>query len=158
MLFSGVTPAFSFPFSNASTTEPELIFGTIYHHTEAVVYYDGDAEVGVVMNIHAVGDVSNITIHNVTSRQKMTIDTNKLAQLTGKGVIAGDNITIDTSRRSKKIILTRDGIDTNIMNCLDRGTDWITLTKGDNIIAYTAESGNRDLQFTVSYKIAYEGV
>lgn len=156
--FSGVTPAFSFPFSNASTTVPELIFGEIYHNTEAVIYYDGDTEVGVTMNIHALGDVTNVVIHNVTSRQKMTIDTTKLAKLTGFGIIAGDNITIETSRRNKSITLTRDGVDINIMNCLDRGTDWITLTKGDNIIAYTAETGSRDLQFTMVNKIAYEGV
>ena len=156
-LFSGVTPKFHFPFSNASTTEPELIFGEIYRHTEAVIYYDGDSEVGVYINIHAVGDVTNLTIHNVSSRQKMTIDTTKLAKLTGSGIIAGDNIVIETSRNKKKITLTRDGVDINIMNCLDRGTDWITLTKGDNIIAYTADVGNTDLQFTVTNKIAYEG-
>ena len=156
--FSGVTPAFHFPFSNASTTEPELIFGTIYHNTEEVIYYEGDSEVGVTINIHALGDVENIKVYNVTSRQVMTIDTVKLAKLTGSGLVAGDNIMIETSSRTKKITLTRDGVTTNIMNCLDRGTDWITLTKGDNIIAYTADKGSMDLQFTVEYKIAYEGV
>jgi hypothetical protein len=156
--FSGVTPAFSFPFSNESMTEPTLIFGVIEHKTEDVIYYDGDSNVGMTIIIHATGEVGNLAIYNVTAREQMRIDTAKLAALTGSGIISGDTITIETKQRNKSITLLRDGVAINILNCLDRGTAWLTLTKGDNIIAYRAESGSSNVQFRVEYRNAYEGV
>ena len=157
-VFSGVNPVFEFPFSNESLTEPLLEFGSIENKTEAVIYYDGDSEVGMTMTIHAIGTVKNLSIYNVTSRKQMNIDTSKLEILTGNGIIAGDTITIETKEKHKSITLLRDGAVINILNCLDRGTDWLTLSKGDNIIAYRAEEGGMNVQFKVTYKNAYEGV
>ena len=156
-MFSGIKPTFKFPFSNNSTTEPLLKMGSIEHKSEAVIYYDGDSEVGVTIVIHAIGEASNLTIHNVTARERMRIDTTKLAALTGSGIVAGDTITIETKQRDKRITLLRDGKETNILNCLDRGTKWLKLSKGDNIFAYEAETGSSNLQFRISNKILYEG-
>lgn len=156
--FSGVRSLFSFPFSNESLTEPLLELGAIELKTERNIYYDGDPDIGMTIMIHAIGDVSNLSIYNVTARQQMNIDTTKLAALTGSGIIAGDTIIVETKRREKGITLLRDGANINILNCLDRGTAWLTLSKGDNVIAYRAESGSNNIQFRVTYKNAYEGV
>lgn len=88
----------------------------------------------------------------------MVINTTKLAALTGFGIITGDDIIISTIKGDRSIILLREGIYTNILNCLDRDSSWIRLIKGDNLFAYTATSGASNLQFRVNNQIAYEGV
>lgn len=157
-VFSGAEPAFEFPFYNDSIDQDLLLMGTIEIKTERVIVYDGDGEVGITIVIHAVGTASNISIYNVGTREVMRIDTDKLASLTGSGVIAGDTITITTSKNNKTITLLRDGKETNILNCLSRDSDWFQLSKGDNIFAYTAETGNTSLQFRIENRVIYEGV
>lgn len=157
-IFYGVEPLFEFAFSNESTTGKLIEFGTIKNETEQTIYYSGDAEIGIVITIHAIGDVSNITIYNIGTRETMRIDTNKLKQLTGSGMIAGDEIIISTIKGDKSITLLRNGIYTNILNCLDKDADWFQLAKGDNIFAYRAEEGMTNLQFRIENKTVYEGV
>jgi hypothetical protein len=157
-VFYGVDPMFEFPFSNESLLECLLEMGTIQNQTEKVVTYDGDSEIGITITIHAVGEVSNITIYNTRTREIMRIDTDKLALITGSGIIAGDDIIICTVKGNKSIRLRRDGKITNILNCLEKNPDWFQLVKGDNIFAYTAEYGSSNLQFKIENQIAYEGV
>ena len=71
---------------------------------------------------------------------------------------AGDEITICTVKKRKSITLLRAGKTTNILNCLDRNPDWFSLSKGDNVFAYTAESGGTNLQFKINHQVIYEGV
>lgn len=154
----GVEPVFEFPFSNESLTDPLITFGNIRFKRENVITYKGDAEIGVTIHIHAIGEAKNITIYNTETREIMRIDTTKLESLTGSGIIAGDDIIIKTQKGEKSITLIREGKSINILNCLDKGTDWFTLAKGDNIFAFTAESGTTNLQFWIENKVIYEGV
>lgn len=156
--FSTVVSAFEFPFSNESLTKPLIEFATISKETRAIIYYDGDSEVGMTLVLHATGNVKNLTIHNLTANKKMRIDTTKLSTLTGKEIVAGDTITIETRNRQKSITLLREGKTFNIINCLDRGTAWLTLSKGDNDIYYQADEGDMNIQFKIEYRNAYEGV
>lgn len=157
-IFYGVEPLFEFPFSNESLTEPLIEFGEIKNETEQTIYYSGDAETGIMIYIHAIGDVSNITIYNTGTREVMRIDTNKLQKLTGTGMVAGDEIIICTVKGEKSVTLLRNGLYTNILNCLDKDADWFQLSKGDNIFAFVAEEGTSNLQFRIENKIVYEGV
>ena len=156
--FYSIDPMFEFPFSNESLTEPLLVFGEIQIKTEGVITYYGDAEIGVTIYIHANGPASNIDIYNTETREVMKIDTVKLQKLTGKGIVASDDIVINTSKGDKSITLIREGVSYNILNCLDKNTDWFTLAKGDNIFAFTADSGVTNLQFRIENKVIYEGV
>lgn len=156
--FYGIEPLFEFEFSNESLTDSFIEFGSIENQTEKTVYYDGDAEVGVTITIHAIGEARMITIYNTGTREVMRIDTTKIQQLTGSGLIAGDDIIIETTRGQKSIQLLRSGIYTNILNCLERGSDWFQLAKGDNVFAYTAEYGSENLQFKIENRSLYEGV
>lgn len=157
-VFSGVEPMFEFPFSNESLFEPLLEMGSIVNATDKVVIYDGDAETGVMITIHAVGEATNITIYNIGTREQMKIDTTKLQTYTGSGIKAGDDIIINTIPGEKSIQLLREGVTTNILNCLDRNSDWFKLAKGDNVFAYTAESGGSNLQFSIESSVVYEGI
>lgn len=167
-LFSTIEPAFEFPFPNESLTEPSLEMGKLIHKQDVNIYYDGDYDIGMIMTIHAVGNVNSIKIVNEKTNESMRIDNEKLKQLTTSGIQDGDTIIIDTRDRYQRITLLREGIEINILNCLDRGTDWIALRRGDNHISYHTEDGDTNaddynntakyLQFTITNKIAYLGV
>lgn len=157
-VFYGIDPMFEFPFSNESLYDALLEMGSIQNQHEKVITYNGDAEIGVTITIHAIGEASNITIYNTGTREIMKIDTDKLSALTGSGIIAGDDIVICTVKGNKSIKLLRSGKTTNILNCLDKNTDWFQLAKGDNIFAYTAQSGSSNLQFKIDNRVIYEGV
>ena len=45
-----------------------------------------------------------------------------------------------------------------IIDSYHKNTDWFTLAKGDNIFAFTADSGVTNLQFRIENKVIYEGV
>lgn len=157
-VFSGIEPLFEFPFKNESLVTNLLEMGEIQNSAEQVITYNGDAEIGVTIIIYAIGDASNVTIYNAGTREVMRIDTDKLAALTGEGIVAGDEITIKTTKGDKSITLLRGGITTNILNCLDKNADWFQLVKGDNVFVYTAETGNSNLQFRIENRVIYEGV
>lgn len=156
--FYTIDPVFEFPFSNESLTEPLLAFGEIQIKTEGVITYHGDSEIGVVIYIHAIGKATNINIYNTETREVMSINTDRLEQLTGKDLVASDDIVINTAKGEKSITLVREGVSYNILNCLDKNTDWFSLSKGDNIFAFTAETGVTNLQFRIENQVIYEGV
>ena len=156
--FYSIDPMFEFPFSNESLDEPLLVFGEIQIKTEGVITYHGDSEIGVMIYFHAIGPATNINIYNTETREVMRINTEKISSLTGKGIVASDDIVINTAKGEKSITLIREGVSYNILNCLDKNTDWFTLAKGDNIFAFTADSGVTNLQFRVENKVIYEGV
>lgn len=267
--FNGVEPMFEFPFENDSLTESLIEFGIIVNRTEELVYYEGDGEVGMTIEIHAVGDVENITLFNVGTGDNMRLDTSKInvvhgvypewipgqtynpldiviyddklyicvnkysgtdnpAIATGRDsggfsivywidyatsyplltgetstysgftctyngkkyvrcdggthvgspnrtddvwldltnlyrksrykIIYGDTITINTRKGNKSITLLRDGVYYNILNALDKNSSWLTLTHGDNVFSYEAESGATNLQFKIYNNIVYDGV
>ena len=102
-IFYGVEALFEFPFSNESLQDPLLEMGEIKNETEQVVVYNGDAEIGVTITIHAIGEASNITIYNTGTREVMRIDTDKLEKFTGSGIIAGDEIIICTVKETSRL-------------------------------------------------------
>ena len=157
-IFSGIEPAFEFPFCNDSLAAPLLEMGVIENATDRVIVYDGDAETGVTITIHAFGEATNIAIYNLGTREIMRIDTDKLETYTGHGIMAGDDIVICTIPGQKSITLRRSGETTNILNCLDRDSDWFKLSKGDNVFTYTAETGNTNLNFSIENSVVYEGI
>lgn len=156
--FYTIDSMFEFPFSNESFTDPLLVLGEIQIKTEGVITYHGDSEIGVVIYIHATGKATNINIYNTETREVMSINTDRLEQLTGKGLVASDDIVINTGKGEKSITLVREGTSYNILNCLDKNTDWFSLSKGDNIFAFTAETGVTNLQFRIENQVIYEGV
>lgn len=158
VVFSGNESAFEFPFSNESLIENLIELSITRNTIEQVVTYNGDAEIGVTITINAIGPATNITIYNTGTREVMHIDTSKLEVFTGAPLGSGDEITICTVKKRKSITLLRSGKTTNILNCLDRNPDWFSLAKGDNVFAYTAESGGNNLQFKIKHQVIYEGV
>lgn len=156
--FYSIEPIFEFPFSNESLTENLINFSEIHLNTEGIINYYGDAEIGITIYIHAVGPATNIGIYNLETRETMKIDTTKIEALIGSGIKASDDIIIETSKGQKSITFVRNGEFFNILNCLDKDTDWFSLSKGDNLFAFTAETGITNLQVRIENRIVYEGV
>lgn len=156
--FFGVEPEFQFPFANDSLSEKTLVFGTITSLSERVLEYPGDAETGLTMQIHVLGEVSNITIKNLSTNETIYLNTSKIAEIVGSELKEGDDVIITTSKGDKGIYLRRDGEYYNILNCLSRNSPWFKLRRGDNIFSFTAEQGFSNLQFTIMNKILYEGI
>lgn len=148
VVFYGEEPAFEFPFENEGE-EPELEFGVVFGVTEANVSYEGDYEVGVVITIHATGPAKNVSIYKLDTTESIQINTE---------LETGDDIIISTVARDKYIRRVRNGVTTNILNCMGKKASWFLLQGGDNAFAYTAEEGIRNLQFSVKNDILYEGI
>ena len=157
-VFYGVNNNFEFPFFNESCTESLIEFGIVAYSTERVINYSGDADIGVVIRVYFTGKVDNLSIYNVRTREFFKINTERLKTMTGSAFIQGDEVTISTIKGDKYIKLLRKGKETNILNCIDRESTWLTLTHGDNIIGYTADDGGSNLQLRIENRIVYEGV
>ena len=157
-VFYGVDALFEFPFENDSLTEPILEFGSIQEKREQNIFYTGDAEVGMSFIMNALGEVGDVIIYNVRTREQMRILESRLVALTGEKLHKGDTITITTGKGEKGITLLRDGDTYNILNVLDKGTTWLTLKKGDNLLAYSASYGAEFLEFKIENRVIYEGV
>lgn len=175
--FSGVYDEFEFPYENKLTeatnrpnkesgstlypmdqTNKNTEFATIVYRQSENVYYDGDVATGVTMRLHAIGEVRNIVIYNMDTRERMNISTDRISQITGYSFNSGDDIIIVSEKGNKSITYVHEGISYNILNALDRDTDWFLLTKGDNIFSYTCEYGTEDLQFLIEYPTLYWGI
>lgn len=156
--FTGISPAFEFPFSNESLTEPLLEFSVIEDVTDRVIDYKGDAEVGVTISIQARGEAGDITIYNVDTAETMMVYNNLIESLTGSGIVDGDEIIICTVRGQKSAKLIRQGKTTNILNCIGRDADWFQLAKGPNTFAYDAVTGRNNLRVVITNRIIYEGI
>lgn len=170
--FLSYQSTFEFPFENNSLTDLEILFaegdyylshnliefGEINLTEDRNVVYTGDAEVGIIITMHFIGSVSNIVIYDITTRKRINIYTDKIKEILGSAIQASDDIIISTIRGHKSAQLLRAGTYTNILNAFDKDVEWFEISKGNNIFAYTAESGYENIQFSIENKVAYEGI
>lgn len=152
--FESVDSKFEFPVA----INNDLVFGDIIAVTERALWYDGDADTGLIFDIVINGLVGNITIVNSYTGDRMEIDSDRIATITGKPLDVGDRIELSTIKGSKYVTLIRDGQDINILNCLGKKTQWFELTKGDNVFAFLADDGMANLEFKLTNPILYMGV
>lgn len=156
--YFGIEPLFEFPFSNESLSDKLIEFGNIRQSFEEIIEYEGEVETGFTIDIHAVGDIGDVTIYNSDTRESMTIYSDKLQSLTGSKLKAGDDIIICTVKGQKSARLLRDAKYTNVLNCLGRDVDWFQLSQGENKFAYTTSEGSENLQLSINVQNLFQGV
>lgn len=156
--FYSIEPLFEFPFSNESLGEKLIVFGNIQNSFQKSIIYDGEVNTGFEMIVHAMGDIDDFTVYNVNTRENMTVYADKLESLTGSKLKAGDDLIISTMAGSKSIRLLRDGAYTNVLNCLGRDATWLQVSQGENIFAYTSETEQSNIHFTMRIPKLYQGV
>lgn len=153
--FNGIDDEFEFEFENDSLNEDMIEFGDIQTNPVRNIIYDGGIDVGITIHLHALGTATNFSFYNSLTKESMTLDTSKLP---GGSLIAGDDIIISTLRGNKTVTLIRDGEKSNVINSLGKKASWFKLTEGDNVFIYDAETGMTNIQVTLKYVTAYEGV
>lgn len=157
-VFSGVRGIFEFPFSNESLMEPRLEFGEIWLDTTAVLDYNGTVDTGILIDIHAYDECSNIVVGNIETGEIIRINTDRIWTITGRKFGSGDDILISTVKGDRYCKLLRNGAYINIIGALDRDVDWFQLTNGDNVFGFSAEVGENNISVTFTYQNAYMGV
>lgn len=156
-----VDPQFEFPFSNESLTQPTITLGEIIFDVGGYMIYDGDVETGAVIHLHANGPAKDFWIKSVTSGITMTLDTSKIATVTGSitnDIMTFDDIYISTIKGNRYVRLLRGGKWYNILSTLPKMSDWITIKMGANVFEFGAASGSSDCVVEIQSNILYQGV
>ena len=126
-------------------------FGEIYQNPIGVVHYTGTIEIGCVIRLHFLGNVTDVSVYDITL--------NRMMSFTGP-FKNGDDLVIDSRRGTKTVFLYRNGIMTNFLNHMSRDSEWFFLQTGDNAFSYTytASTSFENVEFSVEYQNIYEGV
>lgn len=171
--FSGEQPMFEFlttsldipgtfenPIPDDTAIVNNLTISEMIVDTIRDIDYTGEIDAGLVMTIHFIGHVEGtITIYNYDRNyERMTLDLQKIAQVVGGEIRAGDDIIVDTIQGEKNVLFLRDGIYTNILNCVNRDATWLVVTKGRNIFGYTVydKTGAVNLQYLYNTQFIIE--
>lgn len=129
--------------------EEGLEFETKNSNTLVEIINSTKIESGLTIVFNATGTVINPTIKNIITQEVLTLDYT---------LEIDDIVTITTELNNKNIILTRNGVETNINNYLMYGTKYLQLKPGTNKFKISADSGIENLIVEMSYSIKYEAV
>lgn len=156
--FFGAEPLFEFPFSNLVQTR-EIEFGTINNIVSNTITYEGDADTGMLINLHLSGDVGDIGIHHLDRKERFEIDSEKIIDIMGSPLQAGDDIVINTNVGAKSLLLVRDGKTYNILSAKRVPiSKWLRLHKGNNEIAFVSSHDSAQMFITITNNVLYEGI
>lgn len=150
--YSQVTGAFHFPFPESDAPFPLGIYSTI---DNIIIQNDGD-ETGFTIQIEASSSETVPEIAAVTPTI-YNADTGEYLQIKGE-ILKGDAITITTKTGNKTVTLTRNGVDSNIINRLVSGSTWLSLREGKNTFHVQAVRGVKNLKVTLMHRNAFLGV
>lgn len=142
-----VLGAFYFPFAiEASAPIPFSYYGEI---SEINIENIGDIASGFQIEIVATGQVVNPRIYNRETTDFFGLDYT---------FQSGDVIYINTQQGSKEVQLLRGGQYINIFNSITKGSTWLQLETGDNILTYDGDGSSTDyMQVRFIYHPLYEG-
>ncbi len=143
--YSQIAGAFVFPFPQSDEPFPLGVYSTTDNIT---LRNDGD-ETGFIIQIEALDTAKTPTIYNA--------DTGEYLQIKGD-LEKGDLITITTKTGNKTVTLTRNGVDSNIINRLVAGSTWLTLSQGVNHFHVTAVRNAKNIRVTLIHTNSYLGV
>lgn len=156
--FFGVNGGFEFPFSNESITEPLIELSTLDDGDRKDMEYNGDREIGAIINIVFYGPCGNVTVYHTQSRKEITIDLSAVEAKTGTPIGKYDEIIISTVRGEKACILARNGESINILSCLTADSEWFLLQRGKNTFVTTVASNPENARISMTNNVSYLGV
>ena len=141
---SAVTAAFEFPkaFTNVE-------FSTETANTTVTIPNNGDVSAGMDILINFTGNVSIPVIRNAKTGEFYRLN---------RDFVTGDKVTINTRNGEKSVILTRFGVNFNIINAVDAAASWLQLRCGNNAFYYAASSGGNNMQITFTHTDLFAGV
>lgn len=143
---SRIVSAFSFPFS----IEAEGIeFSYIQKDYIATVNNKGDVDCGIIAVITATGEVVNPIIYSSETGGSFGVKVT---------MEATDQLIINTNDGEKSVKFIHNGVEYNYINYIMANPEWFTLSAGDNVFSYDAESGIDYLNIYFEHRAFYEGV
>lgn len=147
---SSISAFFTFPFS-IDLGSP-IPFSEIVLNNETNLYNDSVNEIGMVIGIDIETSVNTILIRNTGTGATFTLS---------YSFVSGDHVQIITMKGQKSIILTRNGISTNIFSAMQIGSVFFQLATGDNFFSYLVDgnaSNNVNINIMFTYYKMYRGV
>lgn len=156
--FTTSTPSFEFEFQDPNSNSPTLIFGEMTSTGETMVVYEGDADASTIVDIQFLGPASGVKLYNTTTQTRINIDTNEISRLLGSTIRAGDRLSISSGVGDKYVKAYRNGNVYNALSALDKDSDWIFLTPGDNLITVRADTGIDNVSAIISFENLYESI
>ena len=124
-------------------------FSTETTNTTVTIPNNGDVSAGMDISINFTGSVTNPVIRNAVTGEFFRLNRN---------FVSGDKITINTRNGEKSVILTRFGVDFNIINALDAAASWLQLQRGNNKFYFCADSGTDNMTITFTHTDLFAGV
>lgn len=128
---STILKLFEFPFSIVTP----IPFAEILDTPLATIVNDGDIESGMTMTVAISGAVTGLTIYNTTTQQYFGLNYSFADQ---------DTITICTISGQLSVMLTRAGVQSNLLNYVTARSDWLKLAVGQNNLTYTTTNDSED--------------
>lgn len=156
--FTTSTPSFEFEFQDPNADSPTLVFGEMSSTGETIIVYEGDADASTIVDIQFLGPAAGIKLYNTTTQTRINIDTNEISRLLGSAIKAGDRLSISSGVGDKYVKAYRDGKVYNALSALDKDSDWIFLTPGDNLITVRADTGIDNVSAIISFENLYESI
>lgn len=144
--FTNIIKLFEFPFSIPAAGIP---FSEVERERQKIINH-GDVESGMIIEFYAnTSQILQPAFYNLTTQKyiKILIDMQQ-----------GDLVRINTNRGEKSITLIRDGVQQNIINDMQQGSEWVTLEAGENVISYSADEGQDNLDARIYTTNKYMGV
>ena len=163
-------PDFFFEFSKVPTNNTELLMGDVVSYVVSNVYYEGDADTGVVVDITFTADVTHdpanpktIRIDNSLTNTTNIFSLEKVKNIVSEliedfsGIVAGDRIVLSTNVGEKSLTYIHDGVSYNVLGAVEPAGDWLYLSTGLNYLVIDKD-GSVEITARVKNKIYYYGV
>lgn len=144
--FAKVKSEFSFEWTPIAEGQS---LSSFEQYSKVNIINPSEDETGIILEFVAMGTVLEPTVFNETMRQRFTIEYEMLA---------GDKMILNTCRGKKSLIVIRDGVETNIINRINKDSNWFTLKTGDNVFSHTCVFGAENLFLTLKMQPVYQGV
>lgn len=137
---SSTLALFTFPFSiNIGEPIPISSYDT---NRVTNVYNTSESEVGVTVRINFLEPVNSIELRNINTGEDFTLK---------YSFVAGDIVTINTSKGQKTVSLLRNGEKINLFSALQRGSTFFQLHTGNNPFAYLADGGDSNVNVLIMF-------
>lgn len=163
-------PEFSFAFSKVPEDNTELLMGDVVPYIATNLYYEGDAETGIVIEIifksnveHTPENPKKIRIDNSLTNTTSIFSLEKVKNIASDliqdytGIVVGDKLTLSTIVGEKGLTYTHDGIDYNVLGAIEPTGTWVNLTTGLNYLVIDKDA-SVEITASVKNKIYYYGV
>jgi hypothetical protein len=140
-------PTFHFELEIPSGTGVE--FGVRQPSQILTIQNPGDVSCGCQIRFSAIGAVTNPSLTNLDTGEYVKVLTT---------MANGDIIDIYTQFAGKKVVKTSGGTTSNAFSLLDVGSTFLQLSVGENLLRYDADSGLDQLEVSLFYSPAFNGL